>query len=310
MFGYVRVRRDTMPEGAWYAYEAVYCQLCRTMGLRCGQASRLFLNYDFAFLAMLTAPPEAEPGHLCRRCPAHPFRGRPGCAVGSRTGSWLEEVADKSILLTWWKLMDTAVDGSPFQRVTAGFLRLCLKRAYQRAKTACPGFDETAADTLGELRQMEEAQCASIDRTADCFARLLAAAAPQTANPVLRRTMEHLLYHLGRWIYLIDAVDDLEEDQSKGRYNPVSARFPAWSREDQTYLRRSLDHSLGLAGAAFQLLPENAWTAVMENVIYSGLPSVEELVFSGRWRKYQTMHRREAHERSIPCIGSRTKRQR
>lgn len=105
--------------------------------------------------------------------------------------------------------------------------------------------------------------------------------------------MGELLYHLGRWIYLIDAVDDLAEDSRQGRYNPVAVRFPKWSQEDREYLRRSMDHSLALAGAAFQLLADNAWTPVTENILYDGLPSVEELVFSGKWKEQQKKHRRE-----------------
>lgn len=275
-----------MPEEAWSAYEAVYCQLCRTMGRRRGQASRLFLNYDFAFLAMVTAPEEALPAPRCRRCAAHPFKGRP-CCVGD---AWLEDVADKSVILTWWKLRDTVADSGFFRRSAARFLCLCLRRAYRDARMACPDFDGMVSRLLEELRHLEEQGCPSIDRTADCFARLLAASAPAMGGAA-ERAAEQLLYHLGRWIYLIDAVDDLAEDQAAGRYNPVLARFPAWSKEDKAYLRQNLDQSLELVGAAFQLLPANAWTAVVENVIYSGLPGVEELVFSGRWREHQKERR-------------------
>jgi len=282
MFGYIRARRDTMSEEAWQTYEAVYCQLCRTMGRRRGQVSRCFLNYDFAFLAMVTAPAEALPTQTCRRCFAHPLRGKPGC-VGD---GWLEEVVDKSVILTWWKLRDAVADGGWLQRWTARFLCRLLQRAYRGARTACPNFDAAVSRLLGELSQLEAEGCPSIDRTADCFARLLAAAVPTEADAVQARIMGQILYHIGRWIYLMDAVDDLAEDGAAGRYNPVKARFPAWSGADQAYLRQNLAQSLGLAGAAFQLLPANAWTAVMENILYSGLPGVEELVFSGRWREH------------------------
>lgn len=288
MFGYVRARKDTLPAGAWEAYEAVYCGLCRTMGARYGTASRSFLNYDFVFLAMLLAPAEADSVQGCQRCPLHPIKGKPACPGGT----WLDTAAAESVILTVWKLRDAAADDPFFARWRAKGLHLALRRGYRRAKAEYPAFDETAARLLKELWTLEREDCPSIDRTADCFARLLAAAAPPRGDEAAERATEQLLYHLGRWIYLIDAVDDLEEDRQAGRYNPISARFPQWTQEDKSYLRQMMDHSLALAGSAFQLLTPNPWHSVLENILYSGLPSVEELVFSGQWRDYQKRHRR------------------
>ena len=288
MFGYVRAREDTLPSGAYERYGAVYCGLCRRMGERYGLFSRCFLNYDFAFLAMLLAPGDTEEPSRCRRCPRHPLRGRPACPGGA----WLSVAAGESVILTVWKLRDTAADGGPMARLGAGLLGFMLKRGYRRARMEYPAFDDTAERLLSELRELEGEGCSSLDRTADCFARLLAAAAPRECPESERRAKEQLLYHLGRWIYLIDAADDLEEDRRAGRYNPVLARFPRWEEQDRAYLRQMLDHSLALTGAAFQLLEPNPWHDVLENILYSGLPTVEELVFSGQWQAYQKRHRR------------------
>ena len=289
MFGYVRARRDTMPGGAWENYEAVYCGLCHALKEGYGQRSRLFLNYDFAFLAMLLAPGDAAGASGCRRCPLHPVHGKPACAGGP----WLELAAAESVVLTYWKLRDTVADEKGLSQMEARGLGLWLKRAYRRARERCPAFDGQVSALLEKLRGLEQAGCANLDQVADCFACLLRAAAPETGEGARDRVLGELLYHLGRWIYLIDAVDDLEEDRRRGRYNPVAARFPQWSEGDRAYLRRSMDHSLALAGAAFQLLEGNVWTPVIENILYSGLPGVEELVFSGKWNEQQKRHRRE-----------------
>ncbi len=289
MFGYVRARKDTMPEGAWENYEAVYCGLCHTLKEQYGQRARLFLNYDFALLAMLLAPADAMRVSDCRRCFLHPVHGKPACTGGS----WLEFVAAESMVLTYWKLQDAVADEKGPSQLGGRGLRLWLKRAYERARAVCPAFDEQVSTRLKELRELEQAGCASLDRVADHFACILRSAAPETGETGRDRAMGELLYHLGRWIYLIDAVDDLAEDSRQGRYNPVAVRFPKWSQEDREYLRRSMDHSLALAGAAFQLLADNAWTPVTENILYDGLPSVEELVFSGKWKEQQKKHRRE-----------------
>lgn len=200
--------------------------------------------------------------------------------------------AGESVILTWWKLRDTVTDGGVFPQLGARMLGLLLRGGYHRAKAQYPDFDRRTAELLAQLRELERENCPSIDRTADCFAQILREAAPDTGEAGLDRPREQLLYHLGRWLYLVDAVDDREEDRRSGSYNPVAARFPAWSGEDRDYLRQSMDHSLALAGAAFQLLPENPWSGIVENILYGGLPGVEELVFSGKWREYQKKRRR------------------
>ena len=204
----------------------------------------------------------------------------------------MEIAAGESVILTWWKLRDAIVDGGFWPRLGASLLCLLLSPSYRKAKARHPDFDNSTTKLLAELRELEKEKSPSIDHTADCFARLLQAASPAVNEEILDRPRQLLLYHLGRWIYLVDAVDDLTEDKKAGRYNPVTARFPAWRPEDKTYLRHTMDHSLALAGAAFQLLPVNPWSEVTENILYNGLPAVEELVFAGKWREYQKKRRR------------------
>ena len=288
MFGYVRARQDTLSEEAAEKYHAAYCGLCHVLGRRYGWFARMFLNYDFVMLAMLLAPPEASGQSSCAKCVLHPLRGKPVC----KGGEWLETAGGESVILAYWKLKDTLVDGGFFSRLTARFLCLCCGPGYRRARAQFPEFDARTTQLLQRLHELEEERCPSIDQAADCFAQLLQAAAPPAGEESRDRTLEQLLYHLGRWIYLVDAVDDLEEDRRAGRYNPVAARFPDWSQEDQAALRNTMDHSLALAGAAFQLLGENAWSPVVENILYSGLSGVEELVFSGQWKQHQKRYRR------------------
>ena len=120
-----------------------------------------------------------------------------------------------------------------------------------------------------------------MDQAADTFARLLQGAAAKEGKQ--DRVLSQLLYQLGRWIYLVDARDDMEEDRAAGRYNPVIARFGP--QGDDENLRRTLDHSLGLMGAALQLGELGCRTPILENILYLGLPMVQRAVFDGSWRE-------------------------
>ena len=161
----------------------------------------------------------------------------------------------------------------------SGVLGLLLTPAYRKAARLRPEFDRTVKGCLEELAALERENCPSMDRAADTFARLLQSAAP--VDDPRHRVLEQLLYHLGRWIYLIDARDDLAEDLADGRYNPVAARFGP--EGDDGLLKQTLDASLDRMGAAFQLGEFGCRTALLENLIYLGLPLVQRAVFDGSW---------------------------
>ena len=286
MFGYVRPPQD-LPEEELKRFGRAYCGLCHALGERYGTAARFILNYDFTFLAILLSEKEEGPIHH-GRCAAHPVHGRERL----ESSPALALAADESVILAYWQARDGVEDHDCFHGLKYRGASAVLERAYRKAAKARPEFDVSTRCQLNRLAELERENCPSMDRAADTFAVLLQGAAQAVNEPVRRRVLEQMLYHLGRWVYLVDAADDLKKDAASGNYNPVAARFPEWSQEDRDYLRHNMDHSLALVGAAFQLLPVTIWSPVLENIIYSGLPTVEELVFSGKWREYQKKRRR------------------
>ena len=187
----------------------------------------------------------------------------------------------------------TGRGGSLWAGPAAGALRFCPGGGSRRAAGHRPEFDRTVRGCLEELQALERENCPSLDRTADTFARLLAGAAPASGDAARDRALGQLLYHVGRWIYLVDAWDDLEEDRRAGSYNPISARFGGETEANRDYLRTTLRHSLNLARSAAALLELGHWRETVENILFLGLPMVEELVFTGRWKAVNQHNRRQ-----------------
>ena len=287
MFGYIRPYRDELKVGQLRDYEALYCGLCRALGRRHGFMARMFLSYDFAFLAMLLDGdrPRTE---RCR-CPARLWCRKKPC-IGS---SGVDAAADAGTILAYWKLRDTVADGAFWPRAGARLLSWLLRPGYRRAARRRPEFDRAVREELERLQALERDRCPSLDQTADTFARLLASAAPAEAVESRRRALEQLLYHVGRWIYLVDAWDDLADDRRTGSYNPISARFSGETEANRDYLRTTLRHSLNLARSAAALLELGHWRETVENILFLGLPMVEELVFTGRWKAVNQHNRRQ-----------------
>lgn len=275
MFGYVRPCRPELKCKDFDLYSATYCGLCRCMRRRYGLIAPMFLNFDFTFLALVLWEGE-ERWEPCRgRCHANPLVKKTMCAQSPA----LELAADESVILTWWKLRDSVKDDGFWGGLPARALSLLLRRAYGKAARRAPDFDQAVKTCLEELEVLERENCPSLDRTADTFARLLQSAAP--AEGERGRVLGQLLYHLGRWIYLADARDDLCEDLAAGRYNPVAERYGP--RGDDAALALTMDQSLGQMGAALQLGEFGCRSALLENMIYLGLPLVQRAVFDGSW---------------------------
>ena len=97
---------------------------------------------------------------------------------------------------------------------------------------------------------METQRVPSLDRPADTFARILQGAAAELEPAARGSAAGQILYHVGRWIYLTDAFDDLEEDQARGNYNPLLLRYGPQVQKEPEALRETLHVSLGLADTA------------------------------------------------------------
>lgn len=295
MFGYVRPVLNRLSAEEKERYQSAYCGLCHTMGKRHGWLARFTLNYDFTLLALLHYGGSASGGTLCRRCPAHPFRKPRVCLCGEA----LDAAADESMILTWYKLSDDVADHGFFGGLPARFLRLLLRRGYRRAARVRPEFDKRVCEEMERLSALEEARSPQLDRIADTFARILSAAADDCgADTSRRRAMEQLLYHLGRWVYLIDAWDDLEDDRRKKRYNPLDARFEGDTAGNRDYVETTMTHSMRLIHSAVNLLELGDWQSVIDNILFTGLPVVQRAVLDGTWKELRKQGSNK-NERSV-----------
>ena len=169
--------------------------------------------------------------------------------------------------------------------------------------TDLPNIDPVLADNLRkigvdtpeELRAMgaEEAWLrirAQVDESA-CLHQLqaLAGAAEGVAEESRRRVLREILYHLGRWIYLVDAADDLKKDFENGSYNPLIYRYELTEgklpEDIQAQFATTLDHSIRLMGAACALWDFGCWSALIESTLDRGLFYVGGAVLNGSFRK-------------------------
>ena len=283
MFGYVRPPAQDLPEGELNRFRTMYCGQCHTLSQRYGQAARMILNYDFTYLAILLSNGTAD-AENAGRCWVSPVKKRPYLEPTAA----MELAADESVILAYWQLRDGAEDHTWAAGLKYRGAAQLLEGAYRKAAAFRPEFDAAVRRQLRLLHALETAEDPSMDRAADTFAVLLSGASAEIEDPTRRRILEQILYHLGRWVYLIDAADDLKRDGESGNYNPVALRYGlkngVWTPESRRDFALTLDHSIHRMAAAFELWDFGVWTAVLESTFYAGLFRVGHAVLDGTFR--------------------------
>ena len=283
MFGYIVPRKDKLSESASEQYKAAYCGLCRSLKKRYGFHARFLVNYDMVFLYFLLQKQRLSSKRCF--CPAR-IVCRKNCLPNDEVMGY---AADMSVLLSYWKLTDAVQDGSGFKRFGYKTIRLLYRRAYKKAARLHTDADVIFSEQLSKLQALEKQKCASIDRAADAFARMLHGCAAYITEEKQRRTAEILLYHVGRFLYLVDALEDLPKDRMRESYNPLRYRYElqesGLAEDDLRGFMQSVDASIDMAASALELLQPSENDELLKNIIYYGMPAVLKCVADGTFRK-------------------------
>lgn len=262
MFGYVNIYKDELKVREFACYRAYYCGLCKQLGKSYNQFTRLGLNYDFTFLALLLdSLDEPEPQIEPYRCLKHAGAKRM-MVLNNRA---VRYSADMSIVLTYEKLLDDLRDD---HSVKAAFVIIPYWFAMRRARRRYGQTISIVRQKLLELAEKEAAHCSSLDEIADVFASLMETIFMVGGNDNLSR----LGYNIGRFIYILDAYDDREEDGRCGRYNPVTVQYDGMPDCDiRRAVERSLTFTLAAAAEAYQKLDIKRNQTILENILYMGM---------------------------------------
>lgn len=269
MFGYIKPFKPELKMREYENYRSAYCGLCNALRRQYGLLSRFIVNYDFTFVALaLEAAGNCKSEVKKKRCIACPS-GR-----NCKLSDVYDKTADVSIILFYLKLCDDVSDMGFFKGFFKSRIpRLVLKPAYRRATKKNPRYAECASRLYSELSLLEAARIPSIDEPADKFAKMLEALADGTGENA--RILSQMLYHIGRFVYIIDALDDIAEDAKRDEYNPIAERFGVFSgilpEEIKEEVLVTLAHSRDAVRLAFDLLSESENTGLIKNIIELGM---------------------------------------
>ncbi len=283
MFGFIRPVKSELRVKEAERFQQVYCGLCRAVRMEYGSFYTLFLSYDMTFFALVSGCcEETAPKPELKRCMVHPVAG---CRCAPHD-DYLALAADLSILLTYHKFRDTVKDEPGLKRIIAKLLCFLGKRGYKKARGKLPETDAEMSGALSDLQSLEETRCDSMDKAADASARLTAAMIPKGVES-RHRVLRQMFYQLGRWLYLLDAAQDVKEDMEKNSYNPVVTRY-GLTKPDITPVKQALEltleRSLADVCMAFDLLDVRRDKELIRNIIFLGMPVVTRQVLDGTYQ--------------------------
>ena len=266
MFGYIRTHRPELKVKEDEIYKGIYCSLCKTLGKRYGILSRLFLSYDSTFLALaLMALSEEKVCFEQKRCPFNPSKK---CNFCKNESEELEYAADVSVLLLYHKVKDNISDSTLFKAILYRILLVLITASYKKAVKNRPDAAIIIEEYIKMQNAVEEKQSRSVDEAAEPTALLLGKMYSRNeADDDKRRVRERVGYCLGRWIYMIDAFDDIEKDRKSGNYNP----FLLSGRDNYEEIKGDLLMTAGEIAKAYELLEIKKFGPIVKNVIYDGL---------------------------------------
>ncbi len=285
MFGYIKPHKNELKVGEYDLFKSYYCGLCKELGKEFNHFVRLGLNYDLTFLALLLSSINSKAKTIYpEACLANPFKKRPII----KKSHAINYSANISIILAYSKLLDDWKDDKSIPAIILSTVYLLPLRKVK--KTYGDKYKQIKI-YLKQLNVLENNKCDIIDEVADIFGKIMELVFTPSflEDNEEKRIMAWLGYNIGRWIYIIDAFDDIEEDIKKNNYNPLLLQYKYnkgqkvndFKDNIKDEIEISLTFTLDNIAKSFELLNIKHNKPILENIIYMGMQSEMEKILIG-----------------------------
>lgn len=261
MFGYIVTNKPELKIREFDEYRSYYCGLCRVLKEKYGIAGQLSLTYDMTFVLLLLSGLYEFPVQKgMTRCVIHPVRKQI-----VRKNKATEYAADMNVLLSYYKCMDDWHDEKKL--VKYAYAKL-LKKSDKNRNAFYQKKEEAIKEALNQLSFMEKNGETDIDKVAGCSGKLMEEILVYQED-LWEGSLRKIGFYLGKFIYILDAFDDVEKDIKKGSYNPFAQKYQEESFEED--IRQMLLMMMTEACREFELLPIIKHGEILRNILYSGV---------------------------------------
>ena len=275
MFGYVTICEPELKVKDLKKYKAYYCGLCRELKKQYGTPGQMTLTYDMTFaIVLLTSLYESQTEAEFHRCKAHPVKKQ-----AMLRNEITRYAADMNVLLAYYHLKDDWED----EKKIGGFLgKGVLHGKVKKVIRKYPRQSRVIEESLRELAEYEKRNSSDIDRTAGCFGNLMAEMFVYQED-IWEKSLRRIGFFLGKFIYIMDAYEDMEEDIKKNCYNPLIRLYGKEDYEEK--IQQILCMMIAECSAEFEKLPCLLDVDILRNILYDGV-----------WNRYNRIQKRMLEE--------------
>ncbi|MCD7865396.1 MAG: DUF5685 family protein [Clostridiales bacterium] len=279
MFGYIYINQKSLSDENKKQYQSYYCGLCHVLRKNCGVRGQMLLNYDMTFLIiLLTGLYELHNEEIKFICPLHP---------GKKKTAYVNEASryasDMNVLLSYYNLVDDWKDDRNYPKHMTS---LMLKKDYGRISRKYPRQAQALDTYMTKLDQLESEKEENIDAISGLTGEMLGEIFAWK-NDIWAEELHCLGFYLGKFIYLMDAYEDLEKDKKKNEYNPFLGLSRDNPRDFETISKLILTSMMSECAKSFERLPIIQHADIIRNILYSGV-----------WSKYEYLQEKKKKRRN------------
>ncbi len=260
MFGYVTINKMELKFKEYYSYKGYYCGLCKRLKTKFGNKSRLTLNYDMTFLILLLSS-LYEPNNKIynERCIVHP--GKKQLVIQNEITDY---AASLNVILSYYNLMDNWKDDRDYKSLAAA---LVLESKFKKSNSELNEISETIKARLKNISKLEKDDTGDIDAVSNEFGHLMEEMFLYKKDN-WEQSLRRIGFYLGKYIYFIDAYEDMKKDEENKSYNPFN-KLNIENKEE--YAKNLLMLNLSLLSNEIEKLPLVQDKGIIDNIIYSGM---------------------------------------
>ncbi len=269
MFGYLDIEKGTLNDGQRGLWQTFMCGLCFSTKKLYGNYPRMFITNDVNFFNVLFhSVLNLDVKIDNRRCFSHPVKKRSVLNPTELT----DKLAAANILLTYRNIYDDVLDDNSTKKKAA--LKL-FKQSYLKAKEQFEELDGVLSKRYAELQSLEKSDCTSVDKVAHSFAALSQDFCRIVLEDKTNGYVETLCYNVGKWIYLIDALDDVKKDIKKRGYNVFVKSYNVTSDKELAQYIDEIEFEmysvLNRIAQAYNDLNLTKYTCILDNALYESI---------------------------------------
>ena len=276
MFGYISINKAEMKFKDYDVYHSYYCGLCKVLKECYGRRGQVTLSFDMTFLViLLTGLYEPDTKTEMVRCIAHPMQKH-----AAKTNEFTEYAAAINMLLSYYKCEDDWADEHRKKAfVAAKLLHSKIKKIEKLYPVKC----KVISENLAQISKYEAENEQNLDLMPGLFGNIMAEIFAYRHDE-WESSLRKIGFFLGKFIYLMDAYDDVEDDVKKGNYNPFAKDYIIKGFDDR--IKNMLLLMMAETCREFEKLPIIKYADILRNILYSGV-----------WCRFESISRKRREER-------------